>query len=152
MIVQKNKQISQKRWLGNEQWLQAYEEEFLKRYANSSPFFTKGKEKPTYAEAVNSKQKLHHHHHHHHHHQNRPVNEYVQNAQHNERRYTPNDNKNTQKFRRYNQHKNRQQERGFTLKSSPKRQDNRQGDVPFLLSGLLMPRTHHNGRGRGHPK
>ena len=34
MIVQKNEQISNKRWLSNEKWLQAYEEEFLKRYAN----------------------------------------------------------------------------------------------------------------------
>ena len=38
MIVQKNEQISNKRWLSNEKWLQAYEEEFLKRYANSNPF------------------------------------------------------------------------------------------------------------------
>ena len=53
MIVQKNEQISNKRWLSNEKWLQAYEEEFLKRYANSNPFFKKGKEKPTYAEAIN---------------------------------------------------------------------------------------------------
>ena len=28
-------------------------------------------------------------------------------------------------------------------------QDKRQYDVPSLLSGPLMPRTHHNGRGRG---
>ena len=81
MIVQKNEQISNKRWLSNEKWLQAYEEEFLKRYANSNPFFKKGKEKPTYAEAVKSQQKQYHHH------QNRPVNDYVQNVQHNQRRY-----------------------------------------------------------------
>ena len=145
MIVQKNEQISNKRWLSNEKWLQAYEEEFLKRYANSNPFFKKGKEKPTYAEAVKSQQKQYHHH------QNRPVNEYVQNVQHNQRRYTPNDNRNTQNFRRYHHHinKNRQQERGFTPKSFFKMQDNRQYDVPALLSGPLMPRTHHNGRGRG---
>ena len=104
--------------------------------------FQKEKEKPTYAEAVNSKQKQYHHH------QNRPVNDYVQNVQHNERRYTPNGIRNTQTFRRYNQHKNRQQERGFTPKSSIKRQDNRQCDIPSLLNGPLMPRTHHNGRGR----
>ena len=29
-------------------------------------------------------------------------------------------------------------------------QDNRQYDVPPLLNGHLMPRTHHNGRGREH--
>ena len=146
MIVQQNEQISHKRWLSNEKWLQAYEEEFLKRYANSNPFFKKGKEKPTYAEAVNSKQKQYHHHC-----QNRPVNEYVKNVQHNQRRYTPNENRNTHTFRRYNQHTNtnRQQERGFTPKSSFKRKDNRQYDVPSLLNGPLMPRTHHNGRGRG---
>ena len=28
-------------------------------------------------------------------------------------------------------------------------QDNRQYDVPSLLNAPLMPRTHHNGRGRG---
>ena len=145
MIVQKNEQLSNKRWLSNEKWLQAYEEEFLKRYANSNPFFKKGKEKPTYAEAVKSQQKQYHHH------QNRRVNDYVQNVQHNQRRYTPNDNRNTQNFRRYHHHinKNRQQERGFTPKSFFKMQDNRQYDVPSLLSGPLMPRTHHNGRGRG---
>ena len=146
MIVQQNEQISHKRWLSNEKWLEAYEEEFLKRYANSNPFFKKGKEKPTYAEAVNSKQKQYHHHR-----QNRPVNEYVKNVQHNQRRYTPNENRNTHTFRRYNQHTNtnRQQERGFTPKSSFKRKDNRQYDVPSLLKGPLMPRIHHNGRGRG---
>ena len=79
MIVQKNEQISNKRWLSNEKWLQAYEEDFLKRYANSNPFFKKGKEKPTYAEAVKPQQKQYHHH------QNRPVNDYVQNVQHNQR-------------------------------------------------------------------
>ena len=62
-------------------WLQAYEEEFWKRYANSNPFFKKGKEKPTYAQAVKSQQKQYHRHHH----QNRPVNDYVQNVQHNQR-------------------------------------------------------------------
>ena len=88
---------------------------------------------------------------HHHHHQNRQVNEYVKNVQHNQRRYTPNENRNTHSFRRYNQHTNanRQQERGFTPKSSLKGQDNRQYDVPSLLNGPLMPRTLHNGRGRG---
>ena len=105
MIVQKNEQISNKRWLSNEKWLQAYEEEFLKRYANSNPFFKKGKEKPTYAEAVKSQQKQYHHHHHHH--QSRPVNDYVQNVQHNQRRYKPNDNRNTQNFRGYHQHLNK---------------------------------------------
>ena len=106
-----NEQISHKRWLSNEKWLQTYKEEFLKRYANSNPFFKKRKEKPTYAEADIPKQNQYYHHH-----QNRPVNEYVKNVQHNERRYTPNNNRNTQKFRRYNQHinTNRQQERGFT--------------------------------------
>ena len=145
IIVQKNEQISNKRWLSNENWLQAYEEEFFKRYANSNPFFKKGKEKPTYAEAVKSQQKQYYHH------QNRPVNDYVQNVQHNQRRYTPNDNRNTQNFRRYHHHinKNRQQERGFTPKLFFKMQDNRQYDVTALLSGPLMPRTHHNGRGRG---
>ena len=117
----------------------------MKRYANSNPFFKKGKEKPTYAEAVKSQQKQYHHH------QNRPVNDYVQNVQHNQRRYIPNDNRNTQNFRRYHHHinKNRLQERGFTPKSFFKMQDKRQYDVPSLLSGPLMPRTRHNGRGRG---
>ena len=87
MIVQNNEQISHKRWLSKEKWLQAYEEEFLKTYANSNPIFLKGKEKPTYAEAINSKQKQYHHHHH----QNRQVNEYVKNVQHNQRTYTPNE-------------------------------------------------------------
>ena len=84
--------------------------------------------------------------HHQHHHQNRPVNDYVQNVQHIQRRYTLNDNRNTQTFRRYHQHikNNRQQERGFTPKSFFKMQDNRQYDVP----SLLMPRTHRTGRGR----
>ena len=90
MTVQKYEAISHKRWSNNEKWLQAYEEEFQKRYEHSNPFFKKGSVKSTYAEVVSSKQTPYH--------QIRSVNEYVQNRQHNERRSTQDGARNVQKF------------------------------------------------------
>ncbi|MCG7874811.1 MAG: hypothetical protein N0C90_00595 [Candidatus Thiodiazotropha endolucinida] len=56
--VQRNEDISHKRWANNEKWLKSYEEDFLKTYEQSNPFFKKGKPNEnfnkTYSEAVSS--------------------------------------------------------------------------------------------------
>ena len=39
MIVQKNEQISHKRWFSNQKWVQAYEEEFLMKVCKFKPIF-----------------------------------------------------------------------------------------------------------------
>ena len=62
--VQRNEEISHKRWNNNEKWLQSYENDFLKNYENCNPFFKKGKSvgekadenRRTYAEVVNARQ------------------------------------------------------------------------------------------------
>ena len=40
--VKRNEEISHERWQNNEKWLAKYEEDFIKQYENSNPFFKNG--------------------------------------------------------------------------------------------------------------
>ena len=61
--VKKNEDISYKRWLNNERWLNSYEANFLNSYQNTNPFFKKpashrnrqDKGPASYADAVKSR-------------------------------------------------------------------------------------------------
>ena len=60
MNVQKNEDISHKRWSNNDKWLKSYEAEFLKTYEHENPFCKEGNSgknyKRTFVDVVNSNQ------------------------------------------------------------------------------------------------
>ncbi|MCG7876976.1 MAG: hypothetical protein N0C90_11670, partial [Candidatus Thiodiazotropha endolucinida] len=145
--VQRNEEISHKRWGNNEKWLKSYEEDFLKTYEHSNPFFKTGKQNEnfikTYSEAVSPMQP--------------PVTN--QNTLHSNRNFIPNgisNGRNVLNGQRsqnrgfqQNGQKSRQQRNRFTPLGASNEQNDRGSDVLSLLNQLLQQnetRNSHNGR------
>ena len=155
MNVQKNEDISHKRWSNNDKWLKSYEAEFLKTYEHSNPFFKEGNSgknyKPTFVDVVNSNPEGFGQ-------QGRPPNSKFtpngfQNRPQNSQGFTPNGARNMQsRGFRPNGAFNRQQESNFSPKAHQNGQHNRQYDALSLLNDLLQQNNseaQNNGRGRG---